>query len=128
MRNYCIGENIEGGSFRNTNEEINGIHSIYTKKGFLKSIGEYTKGKKDGFFNVYHINGQIKIKCSYTTKYSASERHGKWIEYYDNGELKVVGRYKFGSKHGAWVYYDTKGMTIQVMFNDGKLLLNSTFY
>ena len=35
--------------------------------------------------------------------------HGKFIEYWPNGELKTKGQYEHGEKKGIWKYYDEQG-------------------
>jgi len=49
-------------------------------------------------------------------------KHGPYFYYYRNGQLKISGNYKEGSKHGDWKHYDQKGnLTKLEKFKKGKL-------
>ncbi|HAD98009.1 MAG TPA: hypothetical protein DCG19_11430 [Cryomorphaceae bacterium] len=55
----------------------------------------------------YYQNGQIKSTMSWTSIsrfYHESIPHGLWVTYYENGNLKEIGKYKKGRKKGKWYY------------------------
>lgn len=55
----------------------------------------------------YYENGQIKTTMSWTSISRHQHEfipHGLWITYYENGNLKEVGKYKNGRKKGKWFY------------------------
>ena len=54
---------------------------------------------KNGFFQVWHDNGQIKSECSFVN----GEIHGKYSAWYDNGRKLYEINYKYGVKDG--IYY-----------------------
>ncbi|MBT8327693.1 MAG: DUF3352 domain-containing protein, partial [Bacteroidia bacterium] len=60
----------------------------------------------NGEFITYHgESNQIHIKAQ-TKK---GKFHGKFIEYYKNGETRVQGKYRKGKKVGRWKYYNFDG-------------------
>lgn len=48
-------------------------------------MGEYKNGVKDGKFIVYWDNGQIKKEC----EFNYGKKVGKYIAYYDNGQIRI---------------------------------------
>ena len=55
----------------------------------------------------YHPNGQIKSTMSWTSISQFQHElipHGLWLSYYENGNLKEIGKYKNGRKTGTWYY------------------------
>ena len=40
--------------------------------------------------------------------------NGKFISYYENGFLQVLGYYVDDEKKGKWIYYDKKGKILKV--------------
>ena len=40
-------------------------------------------------------------------------KNGSYREYYENGELKVKGKYKNDEPSGVWRFYDEKGKRIR---------------
>ena len=61
--------------------EISGLHN-----------GKFYSGRKDGAWETYHENGQLKIKVSYKN----GKPHGSYEEYFDNGNSEWQGAYKDG--------------------------------
>ena len=43
------------------------------------------------------------------------KKHGPWVEYHDNGQLRSKGTYKDGKEHGPWVGYTTNGTVWEFM-------------
>ncbi|MDJ0645541.1 MAG: DUF3352 domain-containing protein [Flavobacteriaceae bacterium] len=41
------------------------------------------------------------------------QKHGRYYEYYENGEVKVKGRFKQDKQVGTWRHYDLKGNLIK---------------
>ena len=71
-----------------------------TQGGKVKGDG-VTDGKFDGPREVYYENGQLKIKGSY--KYGEEERP---VEYYDqNGQISLKGSFKDGEFDGLFEFY-----------------------
>lgn len=82
----------------------NGLWVKRYRNGHLKEMGEYDCNKKKGTWLYYHENGNLKIRETYklpyltplvrydfgNTKYLLN---GLYSEYYENGVLKLEGKY-----------------------------------
>ena len=61
-----------------------GFRSTKTSEDFLMGfLSDFLFGKKDGPFESYYKNGQLKEKGTYKD----GEWDGLWEEYYKNGQL-----------------------------------------
>ena len=67
---------------KNEDYMSNGTHTIKKENG--KYIVNLVNGKRHGSFIEYYRNGQIKKDCNYIN----GKRHGFYKTYYDNGNLK----------------------------------------
>jgi len=65
-----------------------GKHIIYDKYGIKENIC-LKNGKKDGLYEQYYNNGQLKIKCFYVEGII----EGEYEEYYSNGKIKIKSFY-----------------------------------
>lgn len=45
--------------------------------------------KKNGEYNEYYKNGNIKVRCFYVLHGGKSVKHGEYIEYYESGNTKM---------------------------------------
>lgn len=85
-----------------------GAWTYYRKDNSLDMelhFNEY--GKPQGPFKMYHRNGKLQIKCSYSGK-GFYEMDGEYEDYYKNGQLESKGVYKENKAIGKWVkYYDS---------------------
>ena len=46
---------------------------------------------------------------------------GEHIEYFSNGIIKNIGKYKNGEKHGEWKKYNSKGeLIVNYLFKNGE--------
>jgi antitoxin component YwqK of YwqJK toxin-antitoxin module len=61
---------------------------------------------EDGIYKKYYPDAQ-KIEIKAETKKGVM--HGKYEEFYQNGILRVKGKYRSGKKVGIWKYYDSRG-------------------
>ena len=74
-------------------------------KGIQKT-NNYKDGKKDGYWESFHENGQLSEKGNY----NKGLRVGVWESYHDNGKLWVRGKYtKDGTRDASWEYFDKNG-------------------
>ena len=74
-------------------------------KGIQKT-NNYKDGKKDGYWESFHENGQLSEKGNY----HKGLRVGVWESYHDNGKLWVRGKYtKDGTRDASWEYFDKNG-------------------
>jgi antitoxin component YwqK of YwqJK toxin-antitoxin module len=59
-----------------------------------------TEGKKEGYWEEYHENGELWYKGSYTN----GIMDGYWEFYYSDGGLMNKGNFRKGKKVGYWEY------------------------
>jgi len=80
----------------------------FTGKTTGKTQGSFRNGKKHGPWVKYHKNGQLREK----ENYKDGKRDGPWVNYWDNGQLKSKGTYKNGKMDGLWVAYNKYGTVV----------------
>lgn len=86
--------------------EIKKIQSI-TNSYYLKSVEEYFK------------NGQLKCRIEFPQK------NEKYIEYHDDGTIRVIGKYVNGQKDSTWTFFNREGeIDYTREFRDGLLINN----
>ena len=56
------------------------------------------KGERHGYWEVYHLNGQLWAKGTYFN----GIRHGYWEQYISDGRLYLKGNYVNGIQKGFW--------------------------
>ena len=63
---------------------------------------QYNKdGKPHGYWEEYHLNGNI----SYKGNYKDGNRHGYWEYYWSNGSISYKGNWKNFKPYGYWERY-----------------------
>ena len=67
--------------------------------------GKVKDGKKDGEWLEYHENGQLKIKRNYKD----GKLEGESLWYHKNGQLESKGNFKDDKKEGEWIHYRSNG-------------------
>ena len=90
----------------------------FTGKTTGKIQGSFKNGKKHGAWVWYWKNGQLKYKDNYKN----GKKHGAQVLYHKNGQLFRKGNYKSGEREGAWVSYnedDTADKEYTGTFKDG---------
>ena len=82
----------------------------YYETGEIKEKGNFKYDKKEGIWQSYFKNGNIKIETSY---YLDKQTNGIWKKFYETGELmcecpvvdnKFFGDYKQYNKYNVLVY------------------------
>ena len=73
--------------------------------------GSLKNGKMEGYWMVYHKNGQLSRKGNYRN----SKREGYWLRYWDNGQLFAKGNSKNGEMEGFWEWFNEDG-TVDTVF------------
>ena len=66
-------------------------------------------GKSNGSWEFFYENGQIRMKG----KYIDNKNNGHWVHYYDNGKVKLDLYYISGMLEGILTAYDDKGNIIE---------------
>ena len=71
-----------------------------------QKTNHYKDGKKDGYWESFHDNGQLSEKGNYNDGLKV----GVWKSYHNNGKLWVRGKYtKDGTRDASWEYFDKDG-------------------
>lgn len=76
------------------------------------------EGKKNGYYVEYHENGKLKVKA--TCK--ADEFEGAYLTYYPSGQPHITAAYKAGQLTGPYSEKDEKGkLRMSAVYKAGKL-------
>lgn len=79
----------------------------YFKNQGVKSIGfKYKVAYKDTVYPFGNEPDSMNVPIYID---SILMKQGKWIYYYENGEMESEGQYKDDQKKGVWKYYNEKG-------------------
>ena len=114
-----------------TNESVIERDGLYYKKGATepftgkiandlnhdKILGKFKHGKRDGLWEFYHPNGQLRAKG----KYKDGKYHGYWEWYFSDGRLESKGPFKDGKYEGYWVnHYNNNQLRWEGVYSKGK--------
>ncbi len=88
--------------------ELIGETTWYPKKK-IQMIGEYKKNKRDGKWIYYYNNGNIWSEGFFKN----GKSDGKRITHYENGKIFYVGYYQEDKRVGVWKFYDEKGAFVK---------------
>ena len=119
-----------------TNIPFTGSVVGFDKDGYF-SKGIIKDGEKEGVWEFYHDNGQLREKRTYkigfelTSLYydeSGQLRNGVVESYYQNGQLQEKRTYKDGKKVGVWEYYEQNGeLSSKTTYKDSKKIKEEKF-
>ena len=72
---------------------------------------------KNGLFEVWYENGQIKSKCEYVN----GQIHGNYTSWHDNGRRWCEVKYNYGLKHGVYKrwWYGTDQLMEKITYMNG---------
>ncbi|NBC84431.1 MAG: hypothetical protein GVY19_13775 [Bacteroidetes bacterium] len=86
------------------------ISFIYSKNGVLLEEGKLNReGIRSGKWLIYYDNGDVYAKGNYIR----NKKSGKWEYFYQNGNLLQKGYYKKGKPDGEWTWYYRNGDTLR---------------
>lgn len=104
------------------NGKENGVSKQYTWEGVLKSEKNYVNGKQVGKqMQYYTSNLDDYIQTSNYNENGMLD--GDYAEIYAEGKaIKSKGKYEKGKKIGKWVYGNTKVLTKEETYENGKLV------
>lgn len=98
----------------------------FYKNGLMTGIwkGFYADGKPSFLINFetgestnWFENGSIQSKGKVNSNMA---QEGKWVIYYQNGQINTEGNYSNGQKTGVWTFYNESGKkTAEQTFQDG---------
>ena len=75
---------------KDTNELVTGIVEEVRDNGQLERIVNYIDGKKDGLYESFHENGQLRFRSNYRENHKDGKLDGLWEEFDRNGQLAQV--------------------------------------
>ena len=75
----------------------------------IQMSGEFKKKKRDGKWIYYYENGNVWSEGFFKD----GKSDGKRTLYHENGKLYIEGHYKNDRQVGIWKYYDDKGNLIR---------------
>lgn len=91
-----------------------GVYKVYFPTGKLMESYVYQKGKKNGDYSLYSIDGTLLVKGEFTNDL----RDGYWAYRQE----KLYGRFKDGKKNGKWKWYQTDSLYYVYKFDKDVLL------
>ncbi len=100
-----------------------GLAVYYYPDTSVKKTVNYVNGLEEGLAKEYAKNGRVITLITYKKGYITDrekinrfdqqrQKHGKWKYYYDNGIVRLEGKYNHGLKDGYFKEYDKKGNLI----------------
>lgn len=114
-----------------SNVNASQFNQAFYENGNLKSEGYYTFGKPVGLHKEFSQDGNILQGVLYDDEGNVigkgalnvdGRRHGKWIFFDEDGEIKSEGYYKKNRRAKEWVFYFKGGKVEQKgTYKSGKL-------
>ena len=74
------------------------------KRGY-KLLGRFLDGKRDGKWVQWYDNGQVEVQG----EYYRGKKHGEWSLWYNNGKAKEQGTFSFGKVDSLYKYWFDNG-------------------
>ena len=102
------------------------IYEKVNKPDIIGHIHEYVEryGKKEGYWKIWHPNGQLWIQCYYKDWRFV----GEFKRWYDNGQLEEKYYWKEGKREGEYKKWDIDGSLIEYkMYENGKIIQDLLF-
>jgi len=114
-----------------------GYTTVYYADGKVKSKTLFINGLENGLSKTYDRNGWVTQLTEYKNGFVVSrekvnytdrngDRQGRWVTFWDNGNLHQDGTYRDGRKHGYFKIYNRKGDLLTVeKYDNGDLLIDA---
>ena len=86
--------------------------------------------KRNGIYYKKFTDVPFTGKVSSQTQgtFKRGRKHGTWLYFLDNGQLKVKEKFKDGKRHGSWeFYYESGQLEGKGTFKDGEVISNACF-
>ena len=84
---------------------LDGISSIWDKKGNQKFEGSFKNGIQEGLTKEWYTDGKLESECNYKN----DEKDGLCKKWYSNGNQKFECNFKNGKKEGLHIYWNENG-------------------
>ena len=89
----------------------------------LKLSGTYSNNQKNGLWTMYSDNGNIKWEGAY----KGGLKNGLWTTFLKDKTIETKGEYRDDKRIGIWNFYNRKGMLVQQYdFEENKLTIIDT--
>lgn len=98
------------------NGDIHGDTHFFDGNNLISTV-TWVKGKKMQSKN-YYLNGKIKDQSDH----NVIGKNGPYFAWYETGEQKILGFFKDGKKQGKWKFYRLSGDSVEVIYDDGKII------
>ena len=95
------------------NKKVNQVVEILEEyhESLLRAKGPLRAGLKDGIWTHYDSRGH----CIEERSYKKGRLDGLFRSYAVNGRLLLEGRYKKNKKEGSWLHYNSEGILVQTV-------------
>jgi len=99
----------------------------------VKQMIPYYKGKKDGLSKEYDREGKVITLFEYRNDLLVSrekinevdlsgQKQGKWLDFFENGDIKTEKNFKNDQLHGYYKEYNEKGkLVLTLLYDTGKI-------
>ena len=92
----------------NSTGDKDGPYEVYDKNGQLRESGSYKNGKKDGTFRGWYVNGQLW----YEGINKDGELDGEFKGWHGNGQIMDKYTFKDGKEDGVWKSWHENGQLL----------------
>lgn len=93
-----------------------GIEKIFYENGQVSEEIEWKNNIKDGIWNQYFEDGKDKSGASF----ALNQLNGKYVAFYADGALMVLGYFFDNKRHGTWKFYNEDGtLKYEIKYNNG---------
>ena len=96
-----------------------GQEKIFYPGGGVAETLSWKAGIEEGTWLQYFEDGTVKLKCQFMN----GEKEGRLEAFFPSGKLQVTGSYANGHQDGEWIYYDEEGAVVDKMHYDKGTLL-----
>jgi antitoxin component YwqK of YwqJK toxin-antitoxin module len=87
------------------NGRADGASKKFYHSGKLQEVRYFTDGKKEGIYQAWHINGQLKLEYHFMN----DEYEGSCRDWNERGRLIQMKNYRQGHEHGLQQIWDAAG-------------------
>lgn len=90
------------------NDQPHGTLIRWYHSGSKELQENWKEGKKHGPTSRWDLQGRLTEQVSFFE----DSLHGEYLVYYENGLVRIEGRYNMGFYDSTWTYYDLNGMKV----------------
>ncbi len=100
-----------------------GVEEVYSEKtGKLLHKGSWANGNKNGLFEVWYENGQMRSKGTWAN----GKQNGLFEDWDENGQIRSKGTWADDNKNGLFEEWDANGqLVLNAKWENGKEVLDS---